>query len=86
MTLLEVRGLRARRGGRVVLDGVGFTAGAGSVTVLAGDSGSGKTTLLRCIVGLQAVEAGEVLYDGADAGALDPCELRRRVALVGRRR
>ena len=80
--VLEVRGLRAERGGRVVLDGVDLRVEAGCVTALVGDSGSGKTSLLRCIVGLDAVAAGDVLYEGAGIGSLDPCELRRRVALV----
>lgn len=80
--VLEVRGLRAERAGRVVLDGVDLRVEAGSVTALVGDSGSGKTSLLRCIVGLDAVAAGDVLYEGAGIGSLDPCELRRRVALV----
>jgi ABC-type iron transport system FetAB ATPase subunit len=80
--VLEVRDLRAERGGRVVLDGVDLRVEAGSVTALVGDSGAGKTSLLRCVVGLDAVSAGEVLYEGAGIGSLDPCELRRRVALV----
>jgi ABC-type iron transport system FetAB ATPase subunit len=80
--VLEVCGLRAERGGRVVLDGVDFQVEAGSVTALVGDSGAGKTSLLRCIVGLDAAAAGDVLYDGASIGSLEPCELRRRVALV----
>jgi putative ABC transport system ATP-binding protein len=65
-----------------VLDGVDFRADAGGVTALVGDSGSGKTSLLRCMVGLDPAAAGDVLYEGASIGTLDPCELRRRVALV----
>jgi ABC-type cobalamin/Fe3+-siderophores transport system ATPase subunit len=80
--LLEVRGLRAERGGRVVLDGVDFRAEAGRVSALVGDSGAGKTSLLRCIVGLDAAVAGDVLLDGVSIRSLDPCELRRQVALV----
>jgi ABC-type multidrug transport system ATPase subunit len=80
--VLEVRGLRAERGGRVVLDGVDLRVEAGSVTALVGDSGAGKTSLLRCIVGFDAAAAGDVLYEGASTGSLEPCELRRRVALV----
>ena len=66
----------------MVLDGVDLRAEAGAVTALVGDSGSGKTSLLRCIVGLDPSAAGEVLYDGVAIASLDPCELRRRVALV----
>lgn len=79
--LLEVRDLRVRRAGRVVLDGVELTAAAGTVTTLVGDSGAGKTSLLRCIVGLDGFD-GDVRVDGVEAAAIDPCELRRRVAFV----
>jgi ABC-type iron transport system FetAB ATPase subunit len=80
--VLEVRGLRAARGGREVLAGVDVTVCARSVTALVGDSGVGKTSLLRCIVGLDLPLAGGVLLDGEDTRTLDPLELRRRVALV----
>ena len=80
--VLEVRALRAERGGRVVLDGVDMTVAAGSVTALLGDSGAGKTSLLRCLVGLDAAAAGSVSFGGTDTRELDPCELRRRVAFV----
>jgi ABC-type cobalamin/Fe3+-siderophores transport system ATPase subunit len=80
--VIEVHGLRVERAGRVVLDGVDFKAHAGSVTALVGDSGAGKTSLLRCMVGLDLAAAGEVLYEDAAIDSLDPCELRRRVALV----
>jgi putative ABC transport system ATP-binding protein len=80
--VLEVRGLRAERGGRTVLDGVDFRAVAGSVTALVGDSGAGKTSLLRCVIGLDVCVGGQVLYEGTPIGSLEPCELRRRVALV----
>jgi putative ABC transport system ATP-binding protein len=65
-----------------VLDGVDFRAETGCVTALVGASGSGKTSLLRCMVGLDPAAAGAVLYEGASIQSLDPCELRRRVALV----
>lgn len=80
--ILEVRGLRVERGGRVVLDGVDLAVAAGTVTALVGDSGAGKTSLLRSIVGLDRPAAGAVIFDGADTRSLDPRELRRRVALV----
>jgi putative ABC transport system ATP-binding protein len=80
---LAVRGLRHERGGRLVLDDVSLDVEAGTVTALLGDSGSGKTSLLRCLVGLDQPVAGRVEFEGTDIFALDACELRRRVALVG---
>ena len=76
---VSVAGLRVRRGGKVVLDGLSLEIGAGSVTGLLGPSGSGKSTLIRAIVGVQIVEAGEVNVLGLAAGSP---ELRSRVGYV----
>jgi ABC-2 type transport system ATP-binding protein len=76
---IDVRELRVRRGGTVVLPGVSLEIPVGSVTGLLGPSGSGKTTLLRAIVGVQRIESGRVLVLGEPAGT--PLQ-RRRVAYV----
>ncbi|MGH3012120.1 MAG: ABC transporter ATP-binding protein [Gaiellaceae bacterium] len=76
---VRIEGLHVRRGGRLVLPDVAITIRPGAVTGLLGPSGSGKTTLIRAIVGVQIVEAGEVVVLGRPAGTP---ELRRRVAYV----
>jgi ABC-2 type transport system ATP-binding protein len=76
---IEIRGLRVRRGGKLVLDGLSLEVAAGSVTGLLGPSGSGKSTLIRAIVGVQIVEAGEVVVLGEPAGSP---QLRSRVGYV----
>jgi ABC-2 type transport system ATP-binding protein len=76
---VEVRDLRVKRGGKVVLPAVSLEIPVGSVTGLLGPSGCGKTTLLRAIVGVQRVESGEVRVLGDPAGTLVQ---RRRVAYV----
>lgn len=63
-----IDGLRVRRGGRRVLNGLSLALNAGQVTGLLGPSGSGKTTLLRSIVGVQVIEAGQVHVLGQPAG------------------
>lgn len=61
--------LRVDRGGRRVVDDIGFEVPAGSVTGLLGPSGCGKTTLMRCLVGVQVVAAGTVSVFGRPAGS-----------------
>ncbi|MBS1870778.1 MAG: ATP-binding cassette domain-containing protein [Actinobacteria bacterium] len=80
---LAVAGLAVGHGGRAVLRDVAFAARKGSVTALVGPSGAGKSTLLRCLNRLLLPLAGDVLLDGVDTAGLEPCELRRRVGLVG---
>ncbi len=66
---IEVRGLTKRFGHHAVLDEVSFTVRSGELVALLGPSGSGKTTLLRVIAGLEAPDAGRVLFDGGDLTA-----------------
>lgn len=39
--------------------------------MIIGESGSGKTTLLKCMVGLNEIDEGEVLFDGRNFYNLD---------------
>lgn len=54
---------------RVAFEGftldVDVTAPARGITALFGRSGSGKTTMLRCMAGLERVEDGRMVVDGA---------------------
>src|SRR5690554_3678122 len=68
-TAVEVRGLRVRRGDRLVLDGLDLNLQAGELTCLLGPSGSGKTTLMRCLAGVQLLAGGTVSIFGTDAGS-----------------
>jgi ABC-2 type transport system ATP-binding protein len=76
---IEIRDLRVRRGGKLILPGLSLRVPPGRVTGLLGPSGSGKTTVMRAIVGVQVVEGGGVTVLGEPAGT--PA-LRRRVAYV----
>ena len=60
MTTLDVRGVRIRRGDRVVVDEVSFTASRGELVAVMGPSGAGKTTVLRGIAGLDPIAAGSI--------------------------
>jgi len=43
---------------------------------LVGESGSGKTTLTRCILRLEAITSGRIVYDGQDLARLSARALR----------
>ena len=61
-TLLEVRGL-SRSG---VFEDVSFTVGRGEVVGFGGLIGAGRTEVARCIFGLDAIDAGEIRFDGCN--------------------
>jgi ABC-2 type transport system ATP-binding protein len=67
------------RGGRTVLDRVGFAVPRGAVTGLLGPSGCGKSTLMRTLVGVQANATGTAEVLGLPAGHPS---LRHRVGYV----
>ena len=75
MSGLEVRGAVVRFDGPPVLDGLDLSVAPGEIVAVLGPSGCGKSTLLRSIVGLQAMEAGEVLLNGRNVNVL-PTEAR----------
>ena len=60
MTTLQVRGVDIRRGGRLIVQGVSFSADRGERLAIMGPSGSGKTTILRGIAGLDPLASGTV--------------------------
>jgi glutamate transport system ATP-binding protein len=62
--VVELRGVRKSFGDNLVLDGIDLAVGRGEAIVIAGPSGSGKSTMLRCVNGLEAVDSGEVVFDG----------------------
>ncbi|SFH74985.1 ABC transporter ATP-binding protein [Albimonas pacifica] len=68
--MLELQGLSKRYGTEVALDDVSLVVRDDEYLTLLGPSGSGKSTLLRVIAGLETPDAGRVLLDGRDIGAL----------------
>jgi iron(III) transport system ATP-binding protein len=86
MSRLELKGITKHfaNGTRPVVEDVGFTVEAGSITALVGESGAGKSTLLRLIAGLDAPDKGEIFLGGkllSDAKGVVPPE-KRGVGLV----
>lgn len=58
------------------LDDVSISLRAGSTLAVVGESGSGKSTLARCLLQLQPLDSGEVLFQGRNLAALSASELR----------
>ncbi len=69
--VLEAQGLCRSFGGRAVVEDVSFRVEPGRITGFVGANGAGKTTTMRMLMGVLAVGAGEVLWDGRPATAAD---------------
>jgi phospholipid/cholesterol/gamma-HCH transport system ATP-binding protein len=84
-TIVRVRGLRYRAGGREIFAGVDLDFPRGAVTAVMGPSGSGKTTLLRLITGQALPDSGSVEFDGQEVSRLaraDLYRMRRRMGML----
>jgi lipoprotein-releasing system ATP-binding protein len=72
---LALRGVgriyRSDAGDLAVLRGVDLTIAAGEIVALVAPSGTGKSTLLHLAGLLEQPDAGQVLIDGRDCGALN---------------
>ena len=79
-SVLEVRGLTVRYGGRLATWNVDLDVAAGEVVGLVGESGAGKSTLGRAVVRLLPepgrVEAGSIRFEGRDLLGAPESELR----------
>src|SRR5437016_14459000 len=83
--MLELRGIRHRYEGRVVLDLEQFTVPRTGTVAVVGHNGAGKSTLLRLLALLEAPTEGQVLLNGVVVPRRPPASLRRRVTLVEQR-
>jgi ABC-type sugar transport system ATPase subunit len=81
-SLLEVRGLRVRRGGLPVLEVESLEVAVGEVLALVGPNGAGKTTLLLALARLLGTQGGEIVFRGRSLSQWNAVEYRRRMALV----
>ncbi|HVJ13547.1 MAG TPA: ATP-binding cassette domain-containing protein, partial [Burkholderiales bacterium] len=69
--MLKLQSVTKRFGRRIVLNAVSLDLAAGEYIAILGESGIGKSTLLNVMAGLEPVDTGEILFDGAELTAMD---------------
>jgi simple sugar transport system ATP-binding protein len=83
LPVAEAAGITKRYGPTVALDDAQIRVLPGETHALVGRNGAGKSTLVSILTGLQAPDAGRVLFDGAAAPRpADRNAWRRHVACV----
>jgi ABC-type polar amino acid transport system ATPase subunit len=90
--MIEIDSINKAFGSEEVLRNLFLRLNEGDFAALIGSSGAGKTVLARCIIGLEAIDSGQIRIDGLsfDAG-LSPdsarwIPARKTVALVTQNR
>ena len=80
---LELRGVKKRFAGKVVLDGVDIAVERGRSLVIIGGSGQGKSVTLKIAIGLMRPDAGRVFVDGRETTKLGGAAQRRLASEFG---
>ena len=83
--MLELRGIRHRYDGRLVLELDRFSVPRGSAIGIVGHNGAGKSTLLRLLALLERPTEGDVWIDDRPVANASRAALRGRVTLVEQR-
>lgn len=72
--MIEIRNISKSFSGRSILNNVSTVFEKGHINLVIGGSGSGKTVMMKCMVGLEEVDSGEIVYDGHIFSGLDKKE------------
>ncbi|HMP89076.1 MAG TPA: ABC transporter ATP-binding protein [Kiritimatiellia bacterium] len=70
---------------RPAIDGVSMAVTPGRTLGIVGESGSGKSSLARCLLGLESLSSGRVLFEGNDIrhfNAAAMLQYRKKVQMV----
>jgi tungstate transport system ATP-binding protein len=79
---LQIKDLKVKRGGRLVLEVDSLEITKGEVLAVLGPNGSGKSTLLLTLARLLKPWHGEILFNGKPVDAESALNYRRRIGLV----
>ncbi|UNC91962.1 metal ABC transporter ATP-binding protein [Candidatus Contubernalis alkaliaceticus] len=77
---VKVNNLTVSYSGKKVFENISFSVGAGQLVGIIGPNGAGKSTLLKSILGLMAIDRGEVKILNGSVGSA-----RRKIAYVPQR-
>lgn len=83
--MIEIKNLKKSFGDKTILHDVNLTMGTGKCNLIIGSSGSGKTVLMKCLVGLFAPDAGQILYDGVSLTEItidERKQLRQQIGML----
>ncbi len=75
--MISLRHVEKSLGGKPVLRDLSIDIGRGESVVIVGGSGQGKSVTLKHMIGLLRPDAGQVLVDGQDIGAMRQVDLNR---------
>ena len=69
--MIELQNVSKRFEEKQVLKDINIRFEKGLTNLIIGQSGSGKTVLLKSIVGLFAIDSGDISFDGRNYSNLD---------------
>ena len=70
--MLQVKDINHYYGGSHILRGVSLDVTVGQCLAVLGRNGVGKTTLLKCMMGVESIKSGGIVYEGRDISSLAP--------------
>jgi iron complex transport system ATP-binding protein len=65
-----------------ILNDINFEIETGDYLTIIGPNGAGKTTLLKCLMGINGLESGEILFHGNALSQIKQKDLAKNVAYV----
>ena len=80
--IIRVEKLYAGYHGKVILEDVSFSVGAGEIIGMIGPNGAGKSTLLKTLRGILPPLAGQVTLMGLPIQLLSPRDFAQRAAYL----